>query len=237
MKKYFSLLIFLAIIAFNSCINGQAKSNYNLSATEFADLINKKPDCSIVDVRTAEEFQGGHLQNAFNSDWNGSEFLNQISKLDKAKPVLVYCLSGGRSSAAANKMREEGYEVYELQGGLMKWRAANLPESSSDANSKQGLSMKQFNHLLNPDKIVLIDFYADWCIPCKKMKPYLEEIATDMVAKVNVIRINVDDNKQLCKEMNIDALPVLHLYKSKALTWSNTGYVEKDEVLKKIFAE
>lgn len=81
---------------------------------------------------------------------------------------------------------------------------------------------------------MLVDFYADWCAPCNKMKPYLDEISNDMAEKVVVVRIYADDNKQLCKELKVDALPVLQLYKNKALTWTNTGYITKEEVLKQI---
>jgi thioredoxin len=96
------------------------------------------------------------------------------------------------------------------------------------------MSKEEFDALLNTDKIVLIDFYADWCAPCKKMKPYLDEISKDMADKVVVIRINADDNRALCKELKIDALPVLQIYKNKNLNWINTGFIDKAEVLSKL---
>jgi thioredoxin len=96
------------------------------------------------------------------------------------------------------------------------------------------MSKQQFDALLLSDKLVLIDFYADWCAPCKKMKPYLDEISNDMADKVVVIRINADDNQSLCKDLKIDALPVLHLYKNKTPIWTNTGFIEKAEVVKQL---
>jgi thioredoxin-like negative regulator of GroEL len=65
------------------------------------------------------------------------------------------------------------------------------------------------------------------------MKPYLDEISKDMADKVVLIRINADDNQALCKELKIDALPVLQFYKNKNLTWINEGFIEKAEVVKK----
>jgi thioredoxin len=132
-------------------------------------------------------------------------------------------------------MRANGFkEVYELEGGIMKWRGANLPETTVNAVSSTGMSKQQFEALLNSEKLVLIDFYADWCAPCQKMKPYLDEITKDMADKVTVIRINADDNQALCKELQIDALPVLQLYKSKTLTWSNVGFIDKAGVVKQL---
>ena len=96
------------------------------------------------------------------------------------------------------------------------------------------MSMEEYNALLNSDKLVLIDFYADWCAPCKKMQPYLNEISIDMADKVRVVRINADENQALCKELKIDALPVLQLYKNKNLTWKNVGFIEKAEVVKQL---
>jgi thioredoxin len=235
MRKLFAIA--LIAIQFNSCSSGQSNSTTrtNLSATEFAEKIKEIPTASIIDVRTPAEFSKGHLINALNYDWNGNEFDKQIAPLDKSKPLFVYCLSGGRSSSAANKMRSNGFKtVYELDGGIMKWRGANLPETTENTVKSNGMTKQQFDELLNSDKLVLIDFYADWCAPCKKMKPYLDEISKDMADKVVVIRINADDNQALCKELKIDALPVLQLYKNKTLTWTNTGFIDKAEVVKQI---
>ena len=234
MRKLLSIA--LAAILFNSCSSGQTNGiKTNLSATEFADKIKELPNATLIDVRTPDEFSKGHLANANNYDWNGTEFDNQIAPLDKSEPVFVYCLSGGRSSSAANKMRSDGFtQVYEMDGGIMKWRGENLPETTDNAVVSNGMSKQQFDALLISDKLVLIDFYADWCAPCKKMKPYLEEISKEMVDKVVVIRINADDNHALCKELKIDALPVLQLYKNKILSWKNTGFIEKAEVVKQL---
>jgi thioredoxin-like negative regulator of GroEL len=66
------------------------------------------------------------------------------------------------------------------------------------------------------------------------MKPYLEEIATEMKDEVKVIRIDADQHKSLLKELKIDGLPVLILYKNATQTWRNEGFVEKAEVVSKI---
>lgn len=232
MTKLFS--IFLIALLFNSCSNGQTQTgNTNLTAIEFSNKLKELADAPLLDVRTPDEFSKGHLVNAVNYDWNGNAFDAQIATLDKSKPVLVYCLSGGRSGSAASKMRADGFKiVYELQGGIMKWRAANLPETTNNTVATKGYTKAQFDSLLVSDKLVLIDFYADWCAPCKKMKPYLEEISKDMADKVIVIRINADDNQSICKELKIDALPVLQLYKNKALVWNNSGFIDKENVVK-----
>lgn len=224
-------IIAISFLVFN-CSDGQSK-RVNLSAMDFANKANELPTAPIIDVRTPDEFSKGHLLKAKNVDWNGNDFDKQMATLDKSKPVFVYCLSGGRSSSAANKMRSEGFqEVYELDGGIMKWRGASLPETNE--NKPVGMTLKAYNDLTKSDKTVLIDFYAEWCGPCRLMKPYLEEISKEMADKVVVIRINADDNQALCKELNIDALPVLQVFKNQKLTWSKVGFVDKKGVEKEL---
>ncbi len=235
-KKIFTLSIAAAAILFNSCTHGQTNSaQTKLSATEFVHKMTELPNAPILDVRTPDEFLKGHLVNALNYNWNGNEFEKQIALLDKSKPVFLYCLSGGRSSSAANKMRSSGFaQVYEMEGGIMKWRSANLPETTHNTAASSGMNKQQFDALIRPDRLVLIDFYADWCMPCRKMKPYLDQIDKDMADKVVVIRINADHNQALCKELMIDALPVLQLYKNKTLIWAHAGFIEKAEVVKQL---
>lgn len=233
MKRLSSILLLATLLIF-SCSNLQSQStSYNLAATDFNEKIKQLPDAPIVDVRTPEEFENGHLQNALNIDWNNDDFNSKITLIDKSKPVFVYCLAGSRSAAAAEKMRKDGFkEVYELKGGILKWRSASLPEVS--LKKSNGMSVDDFKKLLVDDKLVLIDFYAEWCMPCKKMKPYIEEIAKEKSNEVKVIRIDADANQLLSKELKIDALPVLQLYKNQKVVWSNQGFIEKAAVVNQL---
>lgn len=236
MNKYI-IPVFSTITILLFACSGQKAQNAKstLSPAEFQKKIKEIPSAQILDVRTPEEVSKGHLQNSKNIDWNGSDFKNLVMKLDKSQPVFVYCASGRRSEDAAAYMRSIGFnEVYELEGGIIKWRSAGLDETTDYMSASMGMTRKQFDALLSTDKLVLVDFYAEWCAPCIKMKPYLDEISKDMADKVQVVRINADDNKELCKELKVDGLPVLHLYKNKSLLWTNEGFIEKAEVLKHI---
>jgi thioredoxin 1 len=229
MKQLFSIALVTLLLM--SCSHSQTQNT--LSAKAFAEKLKALPEAPVIDVRTAEEFSSGHLKNAVNYDWNGSQFEAQIKTLDKSKPVFVYCLSGGRSAAAASKMRADGFsEVYELEGGMMKWRNENLPETTNDQVSSTGMSEQDFQSLLNSDKTILIDFYADWCVPCKKMEPYLNDISKEQKNTLTLIRINVEENQELCQKLGISAIPVLQVYKNRKMTWTNTGFIEKETVLK-----
>jgi rhodanese-related sulfurtransferase len=88
----------------------------------------KEPTSQIVDVRTAEEFAGGHIANAVNMDVTSDDFDSKIQSLDTEKPVMVYCKSGGRSAKAASILKEKGFKnVYDLDGGILGWEDAKKP--------------------------------------------------------------------------------------------------------------
>jgi thioredoxin 1 len=237
MKFKSGYLLVAILFALISCSNGQNKTR--LSAVEFNEAINKSTNVVILDVRTPGEFSSGHLANALNIDWNNESSEAELKKLDPSKEYFVYCLSGGRSASAAEYLRANGFKkVYELNGGIMKWRAAGLAESNTTASSTSaanvGMSMSDYQKLLQSDKPVVIDIYAEWCGPCKKMSPYLTEMQNTMSNKVTIIRIDADKNTALCKELKVDALPTIYVYKNNTKTFEHIGFLSKDDLLKKL---
>ncbi len=235
MKKLLFLSLTAFSILFSACSNASSESgDEKLAAEPFQKKIAENPTAKIIDVRTPQEFAGGRIQNAINIDWRGDNFNDEVSKLDKAEPVFVYCLSGGRSAAAAEAMRSMGFKkVYELMGGLMKWNAAGLPlvTDNSSVAVKTGMSTDDFQKLLKTDKLVLVDFYAEWCGPCKKMEPFLEELKAEMSDKLLIVRIDVDVNKLLAEQMRIDEIPDLRLYKKGEVVWNTIGFTTKEDML------
>lgn len=79
-------------------------------------------EIQLIDVRTPEEFQEGHLENARNMNYYDDDFKEQLSVLDKSQKVYVYCKKGGRSASAAELLSEMGFtEIYDLEGGIDNW--------------------------------------------------------------------------------------------------------------------
>ncbi len=225
---------FLAGFLLVSCSIGQGSTKTDLSPTEFSKQLSETENPTILDVRTPGEFGEGHIQNALNIDWNGASFDTQVSKLDKNTTVFVYCLSGGRSGSAASQLRSNGFKnVLELDGGMIAWRSAGLPETTDSKLVKSaGMTASEFEKLLQTDKVVLVDFYAEWCGPCKKMKPSILAIENEMASKVKVIRIDVDKNAELVKSFGILEIPILRIYKQGKITWEQKGFVEKEDIKK-----
>ncbi|MDP2176167.1 MAG: thioredoxin [Bacteroidota bacterium] len=239
MRKGFYLGLFIVLFQSNSFLNAQDSAKiFNLTANEFSDKINQFPNVPILDVRTPIEFAQGHIAKASNLDWNSLQFKKEIDSFDKFKPVFVYCLSGGRSSSAADFMRSIGFkQVYELSGGILNWREANLPLAPKHDEitfNPNELTKTQFDSLLISDKIVIIDFYAEWCGPCKRMKPFLDEISVEMANKVKVYRIDVDKNMDISNIMKITEIPTLLFYKNSKLILTQIGFIPKKDLIELI---
>ena len=84
--------------------------------------------------------------------------------------------------------------------------------------------------VLNSDKAVLIDFYADWCGPCKMMSPIVEEVAESLFGKVNVVKINVDEETELAIKYDVSSIPTFVLIKDGQVVTSIVGMRDKEEL-------
>ena len=98
----------------------------SVDAEQFAREIERE-EVQLVDVRTAEEFAEGHIPGAMNMDVNGVAFEAQIATLDTDRPIALYCRSGRRSKVAAEKVAKAGFEVVDLDGGILSWTGDKEP--------------------------------------------------------------------------------------------------------------
>jgi rhodanese-related sulfurtransferase len=119
------LFILLLWSGFSSCSDTIAQSNV-IDVNAFEAKISADSTLQLVDVRTPEEYNSGHIQGAVNYNIADPNFGANLDKLDKTKPVLVYCAVGGRSARAAGQLQKKGFtQVFDLKGGMNAWRAAN----------------------------------------------------------------------------------------------------------------
>jgi len=197
-----------------------------LEPKEFDSNVSGKK-VQLLDVRTKDEYSKAHLSNSMLADWQDKEeFKRRTEFLDKSAPVYVYCLSGGRSKAAADALRENGFNVYELKGGLTAWKASSLPVEQTE--SSKDLSVEEFNHIIGKEGTVLVDFGAPWCPPCRQMIPVVDEFEK-AEKHVRVIRLNADESATAMKAIKIDALPTFIIYKDGVETWRKVGIATMKE--------
>jgi thioredoxin 1 len=91
-----------------------------------------------------------------------------------------------------------------------------------------------FSDLINSDTPVLVDFYADWCGPCKMMTPVIKEIAQDMSGKMKVIKIDTDKNPAVSSQYGIQGIPTFILFKNGKILWRQSGAMPKHQMANEI---
>ena len=199
----------------------------NLSVTEFEKSIGQN-NIQILDVRTPGEYQSGHLKNALLADWNNDkEFQERAKALDKNKPVYTYCFSGGRSSEAAEWLKQNGFTAYNLKGGISAWKRADKP--LEQAVAVRQITLDEYLAQIPKDKTVLVDFGAVWCPPCKKMAPVLDSLVSAHGSQFVLVKIDGGDQTDICKELKIEQFPVFIIYKQGKEVWRKQGVAEMKE--------
>ncbi len=135
MNKVITLLLLVLMGNMASCQNagkklpdGTTSVSVTVSADDFQKKMSSLKDVQLVDVRTPEEYSEGHIKNSLNFNVQGSSFEAEVAKLDKKRPVMVYCRSGGRSASAQRMLIDMGFaEVINLDGGIRGWQSAGKP--------------------------------------------------------------------------------------------------------------
>lgn len=128
--KNFKTYTIIAILAsfsllFISCQRGEEKEN--ISVEEFHDSWQEK-DIALLDVRTVDEYNSGHIKGARLMPVTDENFEKSIQDLPKDKPIVVYCRSGARASSAVGILKESGFEnVHLLEGSILEWNKMGYP--------------------------------------------------------------------------------------------------------------
>ena len=125
--KFLYILLLMLLVTAQSCNEPTPEQVTVISPQEMRESLNEDRLLQLLDVRTTEEYEVGHLRDSQNICVTDSDFKEKAAKLDKNKPVYVYCKKGGRSAKAAKILTEMGFkEIYDLDGGITAWDEAGL---------------------------------------------------------------------------------------------------------------
>lgn len=227
-KRNIFLLAFCSLCLLVACDSNAQQTN--LSVLEFEKALAQS-NGQLLDVRTSEEYQSGHLSNALLANWNNeNEFKTRVQSLDKTKPVYTYCLSGARSGAATQWLRENGFTAYNLAGGISAWKKNDKPVEQDKAVTQ--ISVSEYMARIPMHKTVLVDFSAVWCPPCKKMAPVIDALVAKYGAQF--ARVNIDGAQQtdISKALKVEGFPTFIIYKNGKEVWRQEGIVDEKEFLK-----
>jgi rhodanese-related sulfurtransferase len=210
-----------------SCAQTSTNASLTLNAAAYKEAIAAK-NIQVLDVRTAAEFNGGHIQNALQANWlDQKEFTDRTQHLDKNLPVYVYCQAGARSASAQAALEAKGYKVINLEGGMSNWKMSGFPVDG--AGDKAQMRVEDLNTTTSSNKIVLVEVGADWCPPCRKMLPVLETLKQKPAAPFYFLRVDGGNDIEVMKSLNAEGLPTFILFKNGKEIWRQEGLVTVEE--------
>jgi thioredoxin 1 len=112
--------------------------------------------------------------------------------------------------------------------------SSNQPAPETDTNNNKSINyaddMDTFDKIIKSNKPVLVDFYADWCAPCRMMAPILEQVAGNMKGEVKILKVNVDKNREAAMKYGIRSIPTLILFQNGEIKWQGTGVLQADQI-------
>jgi len=212
---------------------GQAtaeKAAFTLSLDSYTAKIERQLQPQIVDARSPEEFAFNHIEGAVNFNLQSGDYNTFVQALDKNKPVFVYSINTGRSSALVKDLINKGFvEAYDLQGGIANWVGGGRPYYTA---SKNGLTPGAYKKLLASNSLVLTDIGSRYCGSCKKVKPVLDSLRQEYGAQLKIIEVDLEDSPQLISELKtVNVFPYLILYKQGKVVYTKSGLNElKDDI-------
>jgi len=89
---------------------------------------------------------------------------------------------------------------------------------------------RRFYHIVKSAKPVLVDFYADWCIPCRMMPPILKEVKEQYKENVRIIKVNVDDYPDIASKCKVQNIPAIVLFQDGKIQWSGMGVQQVNDI-------
>ena len=227
MKCKLCISLFLMASFLMSCAQSSTSTSQVLKAAAYKEAIAAK-NIQVLDVRTAAEFNAGHIQNALQANWlDQKEFANRTQHLDKNLTVYVYCQVGARSASAQAALEAKGYNVINLEGGLSNWKMSGFPVEGA-ANTAQ-MSVEDLNTTTSSNKIVLVEIGGDWCPPCRKMLPVIEKLKQKPAAPFYFLKVDGANDIDVMKSLNAEGLPTFILFKNGKETWRHEGLVTLEE--------
>jgi len=90
----------------------------------------------------------------------------------------------------------------------------------------------KFNEIISQEQLILVDFYADWCGPCKTLAPILQEVKAVLKDDVKIIKINVDQHQDLASEFMVRGVPTMLLFKNGQMLWRQSGVLGRNDLVK-----
>jgi len=226
------IITILTFFVFSSTV-AQNSTYHQLNSQEFNKLIQSGTGM-LLDVRTHGEFDNEHIAKSAYLNYYAFDFKKKLLLLPKDEPIYLYCTTGYRSEKAAKILVENGFtQVYNLKHGILEWNLQDLPVIEGEKTDKKQadkVSINLYDETISSGTLVLIDFYAPWCGPCRKMMPLIDSLKTQYHPQMKVFKVNVDVSKKLVKQQKIIGVPLFRMYRNGKLLFEHDGMLTRNEL-------
>ena len=89
---------------------------------------------------------------------------------------------------------------------------------------------EQFNEIINSGQLVLVDFFATWCVPCKRMHPVLEQLKEQLGDNIRILKLDIDKNQAIASAYRVQSVPTLMLFRNGEMVWRQSGAMGVSEL-------
>lgn len=225
-----SVILLFLLLLFSFGLKAQIKS---LNPNDFSEHLKSIENAQLLDLRNDNDFKAGHIKKAVNFDYNTDGFEDFVlNRFAQNQPLFIYCYAGIRSNEAKVYLSELGFKnVIELENGFTNWTSKSKPYVSSQAFTKPvaAFTVKDLDREIKTNQVLLVDFYADWCGPCKKMKPILQKIAREN-PNVKLLQVDADKSEDIVNAYKVNEIPTLILFKNGRQNWRDSGIKTEGEL-------
>jgi len=226
MLKPLSFLAFFLV--FTSCKNNLG--NGKLAVQAFNEVASNN-NAQIIDLRPKAAFDSGHIANAASFAPNSQELEAYIDLLYKDIPVCIIGANEEDNAKLIGLLKSKGFKsINELDGGMLSWQNANLPISKTEPKKIYPNDTIAFDDAILGEKLVMVDFNATWCKPCKMMQPSIDKVHDTRSSEVIVYSIDVDQFPQYNEKYQIQSIPLVLLFKNGKILHRSEGLLEESKI-------
>ncbi|MCC6818258.1 MAG: thioredoxin fold domain-containing protein [Bacteroidia bacterium] len=219
------LIFFLMLVA--AC-NSVSKSKVN--SKDLSKLLSE-PNVQILDVRTADEFKQGHIDKSINIDINHPKFDSLISVLYSSLPVYIVANSTENGEQGVTRMNILGFrQASYLDGAIKSWTDNGFELVQDKPKVVYESDTIPFLEARKGSKLVMVDFNATWCKPCKMLEPAVTKVHDELAKDVIVYSIDTDVNPDLAREYQANSIPLLVFIKNGVEVHRSVGLISEPEL-------
>jgi thiol-disulfide isomerase/thioredoxin len=163
-----------------------------------------------------------HIEGALNFNLQTENYVKNVAQLDKSKPVFLYAINTGRSTALAKELLKNGFsDVHDLEGGIANWIGGGKPFYT---NLKSKLALDEYKKILADNNSVLVDIGSRYCATCQKVKPILETIRAQYGTDLKIVEIDLEESPQIIADLKtVSVFPTLILYQKGRIVFKREG--------------